>query len=113
MMGRAHNSRAARAAEIGTIEVKVLRIRNRCRVTYWGPGGQVGRRVMLTGPQLVALGEGLRRVANVDDALALAGIWREASENREPAAFVAAILRELAALPAGAGEPVQFERVPT
>ena len=112
MMGRAHNSRTVGAATIGAIEVQVLRVRNRCRVTYWGPGGRVGRRVMLTGPQLVTLGEGLRRVANVDDALALAGIWREASENREPAAFVAAMLKELAALTAGAGEPVQFERVP-
>ena len=112
MRRRGKNGRVVGAATIGAIEVQVLRIRNRCRVTYWGPGGQVGRRVTLTGPELVALGEGLRRVANVDDALALAGIWREASENREPAAFVAAMLRELASLPASAGEPVQFERVP-
>lgn len=101
------------AAEIGAIEVQVLRMRNRCRVTYWGPGGRVGCRVTLTGPQLVTLGEGLRRVANLDDALALAGIWREASEKRTPAAFVATMLNELAALPASAGEPVHFERVPT
>jgi hypothetical protein len=112
-MRRARNSGVDGSPGLGTLEVKVLRIRGRCRVTYWGPGGCVGRRVTLTGPQLVALGEGLRRIRHLDDALALAGIWRQASEKRNPAAFVAMMLQELAALPASSGEPVYFHRLPT
>ena len=98
--------------KIGALEYEPLR-RGRLRLTCWGPSGRVGRRVTLTGPQLMELGEGLRQIRSLDDGLALVGIWREASRHRDPATFVGAVVAELRALPPGPGEPVFFKWAPT